>query len=94
MNNSRREEINDIISKLEIIRDDLEEIGYDIDSLLTEEQDDFDNIPDNLELSERYENAQDALDNLTEANDTMEDINDQIKDQINNVIYALEEAIQ
>lgn len=60
MNNARRERIRSIISKLEDIQTEIEE-------LTGEEQDAFDNMPEGLQSSERGDVAQEAISNLEAA---------------------------
>lgn len=60
MNKQRRKELNEIISKLENLRDDLE-------CLQGEEQDYYDNMPENLQCSERGERAEEAVSSLEDA---------------------------
>lgn len=60
MNKQRRKELNEIISKLESLRDDLE-------CLQNEEQDYYDNMPENLQCSERGERAEAAVSSLEDA---------------------------
>lgn len=67
MNNTRRKEINAIISSLETIKDD-------IDSIMSDEQDYLGNIPENLQSSERYEAAESAVDSLQEAMDNIDSV--------------------
>lgn len=67
MNKARRKQLEEISSKISEIRDELE-------SIMGDEEEYRDNIPENLQGSERYEIAdtacsemQDALDSLDEA---------------------------
>lgn len=60
MNKVRRKNLQSIIDRLEDIKADLEEITY-------EEEEYRDNIPENLQSSEKYERADEACDNLNDA---------------------------
>ena len=60
MNKIRREKLTEIISKLEDLR-------FDIDFYMEEEKDARDNLPENLEGSERYERMDTAAGALEEA---------------------------
>ena len=62
MNKVRRKNLQSIIDRLEDIKADLEEITY-------EEEEYRDNIPENLQGSEKYERADEACDNLNDAAD-------------------------
>ena len=74
MNNKRRVKVDDVIEKLRNIQS---EIG----DILSEEEEYRDNIPENLQGSEKYENAENNCDNLQNA-----------IDQVDEVISYLEEA--
>lgn len=77
MNKDRRKEIVKIIQQLEDIR-------VEIENLETEEQDYYDNIPENLQMSERAENSQDALYNLSEAQSQLDDV----IESLNSILYG------
>lgn len=66
MNNIRRKAIGKIQEQLDELRSTLQDV-------LDEEQECFDNIPENLWGSERYEKADEALENLTSAMDSIEE---------------------
>lgn len=67
MNNTRRKELQAIIDKLEDLKGDLE--------LLQEEEEEYrDNMPENLQGSERYEMAEEAISNIEEAVSGLEDV--------------------
>lgn len=71
MNKIRRKNLQTIIDRLEDIKADLEEITY-------EEEEYRDNIPENLQGSEKYECADEACDNLNDAADTLNEVIDSI----------------
>lgn len=75
MNNTRRKALQSIIDKL----DDLK---FDIEILQEEEEDYRDNIPENLQGSERYEKAEEACDNLDSAVYSLEEVIDYITSAI------------
>lgn len=60
MNNARRKEINRVVGTLQ-------EALAELESLRDEEQDYFDNMPENLQGSERGSAAEQAASNLSEA---------------------------
>ena len=64
MNKARRKEIQKVILDIETL----------VQSILGEEQDAFDNMPENLQGSEKYEKADEACDNLSEAVDNLEEV--------------------
>lgn len=57
MNNERRKQIDDIISRLEMIADD-------ILAVKDAEQEAFDNIPESLQEADRGQTMSDAIDTL------------------------------
>lgn len=66
MNNTRRARINDLIR-------DLERKKSEVESILSEEQDYYDNMPENLQMSSRAEAAEAAISNLEDAISSMDD---------------------
>lgn len=75
MNDKRRSAIRNVIvllgnveSKIDLIRD--------------EEEDSLDNMPENLQFSDRYENMERAVDNLNEALELIDQVKDKLDDAI------------
>lgn len=77
MNKQRRKEIDELIKEAEALKDKIEEI-------LNEEQDYFDNMPENFQFSERGENSQQAIDDLEEAQSSIEDCISYLESSIEN----------
>lgn len=67
MNKIRRKNLQAIIDRLEELKGSLE-------NLQTEEEEYRDNIPENMQESERYEKADEACDNLSSAVDSLEEV--------------------
>lgn len=67
MNKQRRKDIDTIIQALEEIREQIQFV-------LEEEQEYLDNIPENLQNSERYETAETAVQELEEADGSIDNI--------------------
>ena len=67
MNNKRRKELDEIY-------DSSEDIKYKLESILADEENYRDNIPENLQGSERYETADEACDALSNAVDSVDEI--------------------
>lgn len=67
MNRVRRKALQEIMEQFESLKDELE-------ALMEEEEDYRDNIPENLQGSERYKKADAACDNLSDAVSTLEDV--------------------
>lgn len=76
MNKERRKAIENVSGK---IRDLL----ADLEVLRDEEEEYRDNIPENLQGSERYERADECVDGLTEAIDEIERQLDEVDELIN-----------
>lgn len=88
MNKVRRKRIASVIETLENITDyDLiETIKDEIENILWEEDDAYNNMPENLQYSMRGEESSDAIDSLQEAVDTLEEAIDAL-----NELYDLKE---
>lgn len=88
MNNTRRKQIKEILKKV----DDLQALAADIASMIEEvkdeEQDYMDNMPENLQGSERYSKAEEAVDALDTAQQYAEDLD--IEEIISNLETAME----
>ena len=66
MNRIRRKALNDIKDQIEMLRCTLEQ--------LAEEEEEYrDNMPENLQSSERYEKADEACDSLNSALDSLDE---------------------
>jgi len=72
MNKIRRKSLQAII-------DQLEELKGSLEDLLAEEEEYRDNIPENMQESERYEKADEACGNLSDAVDDLEETISSIK---------------
>lgn len=72
MNNSRRKELDKLCEQIE-------DIKYKLDIIREDEQTYLDNIPENLQSSERYETAEEAVDALENAVDEFDEIIEYIK---------------
>lgn len=62
--------------------DSLEDIKQNIESMLDEENEKYDNMPEGLQESERGEAMQNAIDNLESASDAIGDAIDYLNDAI------------
>jgi len=82
MNKARRKRIASVISTLENIIDyDLIEPAKDeLEDILYEEEDAYDNMPENLQYSIRGEESSDAIDSLQEAVDALEEAIDTLNE--------------
>lgn len=66
MNKARRKALDEVISKIEEAKELLE-------NLQAEEEEYRDNMPENLQGSERYEAADTAVDNMSSAVDALDE---------------------
>lgn len=71
MNNKRREMLKSAISLLD-------RVSSIVNSALDQEQDCLDNIPENLQMSEHYENMEAAVDYLEETVSYLDDARNRI----------------
>ena len=75
MNKQRRKAIENVTGKIRDLLSDLE--------MLRDEEEEYkDNIPENLQGTERYERAEECVDNLTEAIDSIESALEEIDECI------------
>jgi len=88
MNKARRKRIASVIETLENITnyDLIETTKDEIEDILWEEEDAYDNMPENLQYSMRGEESSDAIDSLQEAVDALEEAIDAL-----NELYDLKE---
>ncbi len=75
MNKVRRKEISGVIEKLEDIRTKIEMI-------VSDEEEYFDNIPENLSCSERAEQSEEAIEALNEVLEKIDEITDTMEEII------------
>lgn len=66
MNNTRRARISNLIK-------DLEKKKSEVEDILSEEQDYYDNMPENLQMSSRADAAEAAVGNLEDAVSSIDD---------------------
>lgn len=71
MNKVRRKMVDEIIEQLQ-------ELQTEIESVMCEEEEYRDNIPENLQGSERYEKADEACSAMQDAIDGLEDVIDNL----------------
>ena len=65
--------------KLTDIKDRIESLKSDLETLLEEENDYLDNIPENMQGGERYEKAENAVSSLENAVSSLEEAMDDIE---------------
>ena len=75
MNKERRKSLREIQSKLE-------SLGQDLEALKDEEEEHRDNMPENLQESDRYQRADEVCDLLQEALESMDNAYQQIEEAV------------
>ena len=75
MNKERRKSLREIQSKLD-------RLGQDLETLKEEEEEYRDNMPENLQESERYQRADEVCDLLMEALESMDSAYQQIEEAV------------
>lgn len=107
MNNQRRKEIQTVIDTIATLRnqydncelefvESLDGLYSDIEQVKYDEEEYRDNMPENLQESERYQVADENVYDLEEATSTIEGIKDEVRDAIEKlaeVVDKLEESI-
>ena len=93
MNNTRRKEIRNIMDELETMAGKLDDLYSWLDELKSEEEEYRDNIPENLQGGIRYEESEEASDNMEYASDALYDLSLEMTNYIEDVISYLESAV-
>lgn len=101
MNNTRRKAIKQTIDRFDSIRKKLEElvtevesVKSDIEDIQWEEEEYRDNMPENLQVGERYDKADNACTNLSDAVDALDDVISILGIDFSDVTTPLEEAME
>ena len=74
MNNTRRRRINELKVQIEFANNYLKEASKKLSSILNEEQDSFDNMPEGLQSSYRGMCSEDSIDSMEEASDKLNEV--------------------
>lgn len=74
MNKQRREKIRQLKARFQDIQTELKQTSCELTSILSEEQDAFDNMPEGLQGSLRGMYSEDAIDNMEEASDKLDEV--------------------
>ena len=80
MNKQRREKIRQLKIQIDTIKIDLKKASSELSSILNEEQDAFDNMPEGLQSSLRGMCSEDAIDNMEEASDKLDEVIELLND--------------
>ncbi len=90
MNAVRRKTITKLIGRLNGLLEEMEDLLSDIDIVREEESEALNNIPESLMETDRYAQSEAAADNLEEAYDTLSDMKDSLEDVVNSLEAAKE----
>ena len=74
MNKQRREKIRQLKAKFQDIQIELKQATSELSSILNEEQDAFDNMPEGLQSSYRGMCYEDAIDSMEEASEKLDEV--------------------
>lgn len=88
MNAKRRKDIAFLVRDIKLLSEKAESIMNDLESIKGEEEECLENIPENLQDSERYTITEEAVENLDNAYETLQEAIDNLCD----VVSSLEEA--
>ena len=73
MNDKRRRRISELKTQIDFANKQLKETSKKLSSILNEEQDAFDNMPEGLQSSYRGMCSEDAIDNMEEASEKLDE---------------------
>lgn len=74
MNKQRREKISKLKIRFQSTQAELKQLSSELSSILNEEQDAFDNMPEGLQSSYRGMCSEDAIDNIEEASEKLDEV--------------------
>ena len=80
MNNTRRRRINELKTQIDFINNQLKDESKRLSSILNEEQDAFDNMPEGLQSSYRGMCSEDAIDSMEEASEKLDEVIELLND--------------
>ena len=70
----RREKISKLKIRFQSTQAELKQLSSELSSILNEEQDAFDNMPEGLQSSYRGMCSEDAIDSMAEASDKLDEV--------------------
>ena len=82
MNDTRRRRINELKTQINFVNSTLKEISKKLSSILSEEQDAFDNMPEGLQSSYRWMCSEDAIDSMEEASEKLDEVIELLSDVV------------
>lgn len=90
MNNARRKELNKAIEILNTFSEKIYDAKDIVETCKDEEEEYRDNMPENLQGSEKYSLADEACDNLEQAYEYLEEM----EEKVNEIISSIENATE
>ena len=80
MNDKRRRRISELKTQIDFVNSTLKEVSKKLSSILNEEQDAFDNMPEGLQSSYRGMCSEDAINSMEEASDKLDEVIELLND--------------
>lgn len=80
MNKQRKEKIRQLKARFQDIQTELKQTSGELSSILNEEQDAFDNMPEGLQSSYRGMCSEDAIDTMEEASEKLDGVIELLND--------------
>ena len=80
MNDTRRRRISELKTQIDFVNSILKEVSKKLSSILSEEQDAFDNMPEGLQNSYRGMCYEDAIDDMEEASEKLDEVIELLND--------------
>ena len=80
MNNTRRRRISELKMQINFANNQLKDANKKLSSILNEEQDAFDNMPEGLQSSYRGMCSEDAIDSMEEASEKLDEVIELLND--------------
>lgn len=80
MNKQRREKIDKLKARIQSTQSELKQISIKLSSILSEEQDAFDNMPEGLQSSYRGMCSEDVIDSMEEASEKLDEVIELLND--------------
>lgn len=80
MNKQRREKINKLKIRFQSTQAELKQLSSELSSILSEEQDAFDNMPEGLQCSYRGMCSEDDIDSMEEASEKLDEVIELLND--------------
>ena len=85
MNNERRKSIKKVIDKMEHINDIVDLIISDIETIQSDEEDAYDNLPESFQDGLKGSDMQDAIDVMEESIEALEELKNIIEEKVKEI---------